>query len=109
MLGYLIQWPRIMVTGALVVLLFAAIYGAAYELAPEGAKPVVYDGASAAEHGWDEFALNPLYFSIMSFVTLGYGDFAPIGWMKFVTGAEAFLGVSLIALFTVAWGRRMIR
>ncbi|MDQ7013770.1 MAG: potassium channel family protein [Planctomycetota bacterium] len=50
-----------------------------------------------------------LYFSLTTFVTLGYGDYAPTGWFKLVTGFEALFGVTLLALFTVAWGRKMVR
>jgi len=42
-------------------------------------------------------------------VTLGYGDYAPQSWFKLVTGVQALLGVTLLALFTVAWGRKLVR
>jgi hypothetical protein len=50
-----------------------------------------------------------LYFSLTTFVTLGYGDYAPAGIFKLLTGLEALSGVTLLALFTVAWGRKMVR
>ena len=58
---------------------------------------------------WNSSLFAPLYFSLTTFVTLGYGDFAPLGWFKLVTGVEALLGVALLALFTVAWARKMVR
>lgn len=36
---------------------------------------------------------DSLYFSTITFTTLGYGDFTPSGWLKVVTAAEAFWGV----------------
>lgn len=66
--------------------------------------------ADKAMHEWNEgLPWTPLYFSLTTFVTLGYGDFAPLGWFKLVTGLEALSGVALLALFTVAWGRKLVR
>lgn len=39
-----------------------------------------------------------LYFSIITFTTLGYGDLAPIGWGRAVAGAEVLIGLCLTAL-----------
>lgn len=57
----------------------------------------------------DASFLDALYFSIVSFTTLGYGDFHAIGLMRFVAGVEAFAGVSLMSLFTVIVARKIIR
>lgn len=110
-LGYLIQTHRILVSGLVVMVLFAAIYWTAYAISPVDAKPIDYVGPIelSQKNGWEADLLNPFYFSMMSFVTLGYGDFAPHGLLKFATAIEALLGVTLIALFTVSWGRKMIR
>lgn len=50
-----------------------------------------------------------LYFSLVTFTTLGYGDFHAIGAMRFVAGAESFVGAALMALFTVIAARKIIR
>jgi hypothetical protein len=34
-----------------------------------------------------------LYFSTITFTTLGYGDFSPMGWLKILSAMEAFSGV----------------
>lgn len=52
---------------------------------------------------------DALYFSLVTFTTLGYGDFHAIGFMRFVAGLESFAGVFLMSLFTVIVGRRIIR
>lgn len=39
-----------------------------------------------------------LYFSVVTFTTLGYGDLAPIGWGRAVAGTEALAGLFLAAL-----------
>jgi|GEM_PF-971054 len=36
---------------------------------------------------------DSLYFSTITFTTLGYGDFSPIGWLKIPSAIEAFFGV----------------
>jgi len=52
---------------------------------------------------------NALYFSIVTFTTLGYGDFHATGYARFVAGMESFMGAALIALFTVIVARKLIR
>ena len=53
--------------------------------------------------------LDSLYFSLVSFTTLGYGDFHAFGFMRFVAGLESFIGATLMALFAVIVGRHIIR
>ena len=36
---------------------------------------------------------NSLYFSAITYTTLGYGDLSPIGWLKVVCSIEALLGL----------------
>jgi hypothetical protein len=50
-----------------------------------------------------------MYFSVVTFTTLGYGDYNAIGNMRFIAAGEAFLGAILIALFTVIVARKIIR
>ena len=52
---------------------------------------------------------NSLYFSIVTFTTLGYGDYHAIGTMRFVAAFESFIGAALMALFTVIVARNIIR
>lgn len=52
---------------------------------------------------------DSLYFSTVTFTTLGYGDFHATGLMRFVAGAESFIGAALMSLFTVVVARRIIR
>jgi hypothetical protein len=52
---------------------------------------------------------DSLYFSIVTFTTLGYGDYHATGIMRYLAAAEAFLGTALMALFTVIVARNVIR
>ncbi len=49
---------------------------------------------------------NNLYFSVVTFTTLGYGDFRPIGTVRILASVEALLGIFLIALFIFAFARK---
>lgn len=53
--------------------------------------------------------LQCLYYSVVTFTTLGYGDIHPIGLSKLVASAEAFTGAFFIALFVLVFGRKMMR
>lgn len=46
-----------------------------------------------------DLAMDALYFSVVTFTSLGYGDYAPSGLGRFVTSCVALLGLTLTALF----------
>jgi len=51
-----------------------------------------------------------LYFSVVTFTTLGYGDLEPVGpAARTLAGAEALSGAFLVALFVFALGRQATR
>ena len=51
-----------------------------------------------------------LYFSTVTFTTLGYGDYQPVGpFSKALAGAESLAGALLVALFVFVLGRRVAR
>ncbi|GAA5217989.1 ion channel [Corallincola platygyrae] len=54
-------------------------------------------------------ALACLYFSVVTFTTLGYGDIAPVGLARFIAAFEAFTGSFTIALFVVVFVKKMTR
>lgn len=53
--------------------------------------------------------LNSLYFSVVTFTTLGYGDITPIGISKLFAAIEALLGGFILALFVVVFVKKMTR
>ena len=50
-----------------------------------------------------------LYFSVVTFTTLGYGDLIPIGASKVLAAIEAFTGSFTLALFVVVFVKKMTR
>ena len=51
-----------------------------------------------------------LYFSMVTFTTLGYGDLYPNpGFPRALAAGEAVLGMILMSLFTVVLARKFIR
>ncbi|OUS28627.1 potassium transporter Kef [Gammaproteobacteria bacterium 45_16_T64] len=54
--------------------------------------------------------LGALYFSVVTFTTLGYGDVAPVGGLaRALAATEAFLGSFTLALFVVVFVKKMTR
>ncbi len=77
-----------------------AIFGWAWLYYPAG-----IESTPAAEASF----LDCLYFSIVTFTTLGYGDLHPATDMRFWAGTEALAGAFLMALFVVAMARKFTR
>ncbi|CAJ1873292.1 hypothetical protein PEKONANI_03154 [Aeromonas jandaei] len=55
------------------------------------------------------FLLECLYYSVVTFTTLGYGDFTPIGLSRLFAAFEAFTGSFTLALFVVVFVKKMTR
>ena len=72
-----------------------------------GAHPI-YEDLSGWQFYLFEF-LNSLYFSVVTFTTLGYGDISPVGFARFIAAFEAFLGSFTMALFVVVFVKKMTR
>lgn len=53
--------------------------------------------------------LMAIYYSVVTFTTLGYGDITPFGVTRSIAVVEAFLGSFTIALFVVVFVKRMSR
>jgi uncharacterized protein YjbI with pentapeptide repeats len=54
--------------------------------------------------------LTCMYFSVVTFTTLGFGDISPVTDAgRAIASVEAFTGAFMIALFVLVFGRKMIR
>ncbi len=63
------------------------------------------DGASKGIAGF----LNALYYSLVTFTTLGYGDMHPTGWLKALSALEALTGAVFMALIVAVIARKWMR
>jgi len=49
------------------------------------------------------------YLSIMTYTTVGYGDYLPMGWIRGIAAIEALSGILFTPLFLIALTRRYLR
>ncbi|HIC62018.1 MAG TPA: two pore domain potassium channel family protein [Marine Group III euryarchaeote] len=78
------------------ILIFSAIFASM----PEGLENV---------EGKDISTTDYLYYSVVTFTTLGYGDIVPVGPLaKMLSITEALSGVFLMSLLVVTLSRRII-
>ena len=70
----------------------------------------IYNGISCNITSYSPNFLEALYFSIVTFTTLGFGDLAPkSGFFQLFASFEALLGAIFMALFIFVFVRKMIR
>lgn len=50
-----------------------------------------------------------MFHSGITFFTIGYGDFYPLGAVRWLSNVEGFIGVALTSYFTVAFVRKILR
>ncbi|HOW59207.1 MAG TPA: potassium channel family protein [Candidatus Omnitrophota bacterium] len=50
-----------------------------------------------------------LYLSMITYTTVGYGDYLPMGWVRGIAAAEALSGILFTPLFLIAMARRYLR
>jgi len=91
--GYGEKPGRVLAAGILIILLCAGLLH-------------VHNGIAGLE---SPSPWTALYFSAVTFTTLGYGDFEPTPDMRWLAGLEAFAGAALMALFVVALARKYTR
>jgi hypothetical protein len=56
----------------------------------------------------DRSFVSCLYFSAITFTTVGYGDLAPHGALRLIAASEALTGILLCGLFIFCLGRRTV-
>jgi uncharacterized protein YjbI with pentapeptide repeats len=93
--GYGTQPFKVIISAILIITLFAFLF--------------MTSGISNV--GIEEITSNNffdcMYFSTITFTTLGYGDFRPLeGLGRILAGSEAFIGAFMMALFVYTFARR---
>ena len=94
---------RILLTSLFVIVGFAVMFpltGGIQEIQEGEAITYTIENPEDAPRWWiGRVLFKSLYFSVVTFATLGYGDIQPIGTIaRFLAGTEALLGALLAAL-----------
>jgi len=104
--GYGEEPLRIITLSMAIILVCAIIYtftGLSYNDTIQAAS-----ASQSVEQNFS-FFLSSLYYSVVTFTTLGYGDFTPVGISRAIAAIEAFTGSFTIALFVVVFVKKMTR
>lgn len=99
------SWKRLVATGALVVFGYALLYPVGGWLDPTGGPRLTYGRIAADPLAFGE----GLYFSAVTFVSLGIGDLHPVGFGRLLAATEALVGASLLVLLVYVFARRGTR
>jgi len=67
-----------------------------------------FGSLSSPEHFRPGF-FEALYFSVITFTTVGFGDITPVGFTKWIATAEALSGVFIIPLLVIGLSRKYLR
>ncbi len=102
--GYGEQVSRVILFALLVILGCGMLYFFLGVKGPDGLAG--YRPGAGVRQNLGDFLLS-LYYSVVTFTTLGYGDFVPAGWSRGVAAIEAFIGAFSISLFVVVFVRKM--
>ncbi|ABC27273.1 uncharacterized low-complexity protein [Hahella chejuensis KCTC 2396] len=104
--GYGERPDRVIIFSCLIVLAFSLIY---FTLGIREGEQALYAGGGANLWSELQYFLSCLYFSVVTFTTLGYGDIAPVGLTRAFAATEAFVGSFTLALFVVVFVKKMTR
>lgn len=96
--GYFTSYKKILISMLLSIFIFSCFYFLFYNSLDLNYHLINDSGIMAY--------LNCLYFSIISFTTIGYGDVSPTGILRFFSGVQGIFGILLTASFITVLARR---
>ena len=99
--GYGEKPKNVMISCSVIIVFFALIY-----LFPTG---LAYSGTLEISDSFLARAFHALYFSVITFATLGQSNFEPKAYMRPFIMVEALLGIFMIILFVLVFSRKMMR
>jgi hypothetical protein len=97
---------RVLINAVVAVFLYALLYYGFTEFFPSlGTVATTLPPSISHVH---EF-WNDVYYSAITFCTVGYGDYFAEGYLKIFAAFEGFTGIFLMSYFTVAFVRKILR
>jgi uncharacterized protein YjbI with pentapeptide repeats len=105
---------RVVITSNAIIMLFGVLYPlfGGMQLTGEEGQVIAFDTLLTVPElpTWMDILLSNLYFSAVTFTTLGYGDIRPSGPVsQALASIESFLGAALLALLVAVLARRITR
>ncbi|WP_234572200.1 potassium channel family protein [Rhodohalobacter sp. 614A] len=109
--GYGERPQNVIISGALTVLFFSPLFMINGIRVNEKVIDYTLDVTSFPTINYEYLSDigNSLYFSMITFTTLGYGDASPIGLSKLFASLESFFGAIFISLFIFTLARQVQR
>jgi len=97
---------RVLANALVAVFLYAIIFYVSSEYFPNFGTiaSALPDHLNHSHDFW-----NSMYYSAITFCTVGYGDYFADGYLKFFAACEGFTGIFLMSYFTVAFVRKILR
>jgi hypothetical protein len=104
--GYGESPPRVLIFAALVIFGSAALYLVLGVHTPHGF--LILDPHLGF---WENFGRYQtcVYYSLVTYCTIGYGDVLPVGYSRAVAVTEGFIGAFSMALFILVFSKKMTR
>jgi len=99
---------RVVLFSVIEIITFAILYLLIGIGTDNGIVAMHFDQVTSLNDNLTAFA-DSLYFSVVTFTTLGYGDITPIGLSRALAALEAFFGSFTMALFVVVFVKKMTR
>ncbi|WP_317896864.1 potassium channel family protein [Aurantibacillus circumpalustris] len=97
---------RVLLNAMLAVVLYALIFYSFTEFFPQiGTIASTLPSELSRVHDF----WNSIYYSAITFSTVGYGDYFAEGYLKIFAACEGFTGIFLMSYFTVAFVRKILR
>lgn len=99
--------PRVIVSAATINLVMAVVFFLCGVKGPEGVLQL--DLTQGVGHNVEMY-LNCLYYAVVTFTTLGYGEITPTTlFTRHLAAAHAFSGAFMMAMFVTVFGKKMTR
>jgi hypothetical protein len=119
MTGYFAKVERAMISIVSVLILFFIIYSSAVIIDNKSFGNLIINNSTLSANfvntelsSMEKFRIvfgNILYFDLITYTTIGYGDILPAGFLKIIAGIEGLTGTLLNALFLIILTKKILR